>query len=187
MQVKLKFTIGFYNSDNKKEEIKYIDEEDYPDGKLGSTFISFEEYNYVTVDFEGADGDILNIQTYDCDSVKNVKSGETAVISSGRDKDDMLVPGFYSISVETSNRTYSGFFMVEPASLSWNGLISMRKYLEKTVYGLSRNLYSRKVMDSKNSASYNFAFTDIYGYIKENESIIINNLKSIISNPNKSI
>lgn len=188
MQVKLEITTGSYNSDKKKTDIKYINEENYPDGKLGSEFIKFKEYNFVTVKFESRnEEDVLHVQTYDSEGFKIIRSGEIAVISSGKDEDDMLVPGFYSISVKTQDKNYDGLFMVEPASISWNGLINMRKYLDKTVYGLSRNLYSKKIIKKSSLTSNSFISAEIYNFIKNNESIVVNNIKSIVENPKTDI
>lgn len=188
MQVKLEITTGSYNSDKKKTDIKYINEENYPDGKLGSEFIKFKEYNFVTVKFESRnEEDVLHVQTYDSEGFKIIRSGETAVISSGKDEDDMLVPGFYSISVKTQDKNYDGLFMVEPASISWNGLINMRKYLDKTVYGLSRNLYSKKIIKKSSLTSNSFISAEIYNFIKNNESVVVNNIKSIVENPKTDI
>lgn len=184
MQAEIRFTIESLKGSSKKVITKIIDETSCPDRNLGDEFISFREHSTVTVELFSHNPDVvMEIESYSSDEVVAVKPGEGITISSGKDEDDMLVPGSYYIAIIMDNKRYEGLFTVESSSMSWDGVVNMRKYLESLLQGLSYDLQSKRRERLGEQDLHNVFLDGIFSFINENHNMVVNHINSIISSP----
>ena len=108
---------------------------------------------------------------------------EEYVLSSGKDEENMIVPGYYEINIYIDGRMYYGFYKVNPSSVSWEGIMKIRDYLEKLMNGLAQNLYLRKIGKQGEYVSQEPSLLEIYEHIVNNERMLINNVDSLIKDP----
>lgn len=183
-QAKIIFKIEVLNSDYNRSEVKFIDDRIYPDGNLGEEFIKFHEHDKITVTFECEDENaLLEIDCYDLDGTASIKPSGSYIITSGKDNDDMMVPGYYSITLKTTMKTYNGLYIVEPSSISWEGLMNMRMYLENILEGLSYNLYVNKAGYQAKNVQHSIILSELYNHIRNNEDVLKSNIDSLIKSP----
>ncbi|WP_455793891.1 DUF2357 domain-containing protein [Clostridium butyricum] len=186
MQTKLTFFV--YNKDgiliNNGIKVLIIDDttkENLPDENL-----SFSEYLKVGVKFESYDNNaILEIDSSISEYPLQLRpSDKIAILSEVGDYDNMLTPGYYGINVTTSLKTYRGLYFIESKSVSWDGIINLRRYLETIMSGLSQNLYIQRMVGQKNIyGDENYSLNKMYSYIKNNIDNVISSLDSIVKTP----
>lgn len=172
----------------KKEKYKpeiLINKEEYPDGELGNEFIEFTEHTKVEIGLISDDTSaIMEVESYNNEEITKVIPGEKILLSPGEEKDNMLVPGYYSILVRTSDFIYRGLYKVRPSSIEWQALLNIRNYLEKIVKGLSYNIYAeRSGRSSEKSIEHNTFIFELYKYIEENCNNLFSSINSIIDKP----
>ncbi len=184
MQVKVSFDIRTFNDSFHSAESRIISPEYYPDFNLGDEFVKFIEHNTVLVSFESEDPNAaLEIECYNNDGLSIVKPGQTIQITTGQDQDDMMVPGYHSVIIRTSDAYYEGYYHIIPSSISWDGLMNMKSYLENMLEGLSYNLYAQRYGAKGKNLMHTASYSQIYNHINENIGMLINNLNSITKCP----
>lgn len=185
MQTKVTFLV--YNKDNHvigNPQKIIIDE--FTKENLGDRVAIFYEYNKIVVSFESTDPNALLIIDSSTSEipVQLTTKDKYLVLSGAGDHDIMLTPGYYGIQVITSDGMYNGLYLINPTSVSWNGLINLRNYLEKVMIGLSQNLYIQRMTGEKNIYGDNdYSLNKLYSYIISNIETVLNNVENIIKNP----
>lgn len=182
-----KITFYAYNQDDisiGRPQCIIID--DNTKEQLGDEVATFNEYHKIVAEFESTDSNaILEIDSSISETPLQIKPGSPCIlISSAKDQDSMLTPGYYGFQVVTSTKLYEGLFLIKPTSVSWNGLINIRNYLEKVMNGLSHNLYIQKMAGQKNIYGDNdYSINKLYFYINNNIDTVSANIENIIKNP----
>lgn len=164
---------------------------------LGNELFSFSEYDRVKIEFLSDNSeDKLEIEsycgiyesyTYKDEFIKELKPGESTLISPGGDMEDMLVPGSYEIKIKRGNIYYFGMYTINPSTATWNSLVNMREYVEETVKGLSYNIYMERKGKSDFSYNMNDTLMEKYRYLNEIKNIFISSLDLISKDPITSI
>ncbi|WP_291574575.1 hypothetical protein [Clostridium sp. UBA4548] len=153
---------------------------------LGDNVAIFNEYSKIVVLFESTDPNaLLKIDSSTSEVPLNINvDDKPVVLSETGDSDTMLTPGYYGVEVITSKGKYDGLYLIKPTSVSWDGLINLRSYLEDIMIGLSQNLYIQRMTGQKNMYGDNdYSLNKLYSYINNNIGLVINNIESIINNP----
>lgn len=187
MQTKLIFYVSYFV--NKKQETfkKYLYIDDSTDINLGDEVVVFNEYNKISINFESDDENaVLEIDSSISDYPLQLKPSDEIITlcEGGEYSDYMLTPGYYGIGITVASKTYKGLYHINPQSISNNGLINLRRYLETIMSGLSQNLYIQRMNGQKNI--YGDEESSIYKmYFHINNSIlnVINSIENIIKNP----
>ncbi|WP_160674761.1 hypothetical protein [Clostridium sp. C8-1-8] len=185
MQTKVTFFV--YNKDNyavgnpQKLVIDEFTKED-----LGDRVATFYEYYKIVVSVESTDPNailIIDSSTSEL-PIQLTAKDRPFVLSGSGDHDIMLTPGYYGIQVITSDGIYNGLYLINPTSVSWNGLINLRNYLEKIMIGLSQNLYIQRMTGQKNIYGDNeYSLNKLYSYIISNIETVSSNIENIIKKP----
>lgn len=174
----------FKNNEILRKVERIISSYDYEDGLLGDEFIIFKEYDSVAVLFQSSnEEDYLSIECFDSEELKKVYNNESVIVSNGSEKDGMLVPGQYYIEVKMNDKLYKGLYKIQPSSISWQGLNSIRSYIEERYSGLTKDLFGERKSYNPNLQFYYKGLFEVYDYIEKNQNIIFNTLNSIIYNP----
>lgn len=169
------------------------DLKNYKDKFLGNEVFVFNEYDIVELEFFSENlQDELRIECYceegeENEGIKKLKSGEKAFISTGGDRDSMLVPGRYDVSLIRGNDKYYGFYFIKSSNTTWDSLIYMRNYIENYVRGLSYDIYSQRNNKSNYIPNVDEIFINKYVYLDKKKYVLISSLDSIIKNPITSI
>lgn len=181
-QTKVKFIIG---EPNYLIIELHINEENYSGYFLGEEIVSFSEHTPVKIQLLSDDPTAyMTVETYDEEEqVYIYPYEEEYVLSSGKDEENMIVPGYYEINIYIDGRMYYGFYKVNPSSVSWEGIMKIRDYLEKLMNGLAQNLYLRKIGKQGEYVSQEPSLLEIYEHIVNNERMLINNVDSLIKDP----
>ncbi|WP_161633595.1 DUF2357 domain-containing protein [Fervidicella metallireducens] len=189
MQIKLVlnykiFVNGKFIDTEIGENIVTINKELFPNGDLGEEIFSFSEYTRTEMKFFCSDIQAkVEIETYESEDMVTLIPQQEILLSPGGEKENMLVPGFYQILIQTSECTFKGFYKVLPSSMDWERLLNMRNYLEKTVKGLSYNIYIQRSGNHEKNFEHNIFFFELYKYLNKNADILLNNIRAIIDNP----
>ncbi|MEA4826504.1 MAG: hypothetical protein VB130_07710, partial [Clostridium sp.] len=184
MQTKITFYV-FYGSEILTN-MKCLIIDDSTKEDLGDTVATFDEYSKIAVKFESDDTNaILEIDSSISEYPLQLRSSDEVItISEAEDHDSMLTPGYYGINVITTSKTYRGLYFVNSKSVTWEGLINLRKYLETIMTGLSQNLYIQRMAGQKNIyGDEDYSLNKMYFYISNNIENVINSVGSIIKNP----
>ncbi|TQO58126.1 DUF2357 domain-containing protein [Paraclostridium bifermentans] len=161
---------------------------------LGNEIFSIKEYDRVELELiSDTPTDILEIECYASDiSLNNsdedelvtiIKAGEKALISSGCDSEDMLVPGDYVFRVKHNNFYYDGTYRIKPSTANWESILTMREKLEELVYGLSYNIYLERKGYKKTNSLENDSLIEKLRYLEEVSNKLLNTLQIISRNP----
>jgi hypothetical protein len=182
MQTKVTFIEKFPNRGEVQKEILLV-----PQGLPLEIQFQVKEYYTLFVRFESDDENArLYIDRIDTDSEDQlvVLPGHEVEILSGKDSDDMLVPGDYPITVVTRNQTYQAVYRILPHNLSWTALQNLRLTLENILIGLSYNLLQRRTGTYSNAPDLlgNSPFLT-YQNIEKQYKKIRNVLETIIRDP----
>ncbi|MBU3156925.1 hypothetical protein [Clostridium estertheticum] len=153
---------------------------------LGDKIITINEYSKIAVKFESDDNNaILKIDSSFSEKPLLLNpSNHIVTLSQSGDHDDMFTPGYYSVNISASFKVYRGLYFINSQSVTWDGLVNLRKYLEKIMSGLSRNLYLERMTGQK--AIYGeeeYSITKMYYYINNNIAKVINSIEGITKNP----
>ncbi|UZW16017.1 hypothetical protein OSC52_09435 [Clostridium pasteurianum] len=185
MQTNLTFYV-FNDKNILIDDTKYLSIDDTIEENLGDKVQEFYEYNKIAVKFESDDiNAILEIDSSVSEyPLRLSPSDKIVTLSEAQDHDNMLTPGYYGINVITSFKTYKGLYFISSKSVSWSGIINLRKYLETVMSDLSQNLYIQRMVGQKNVyGDENYSLNKMYSYIKNKIVNIINSLDSVINNP----
>lgn len=187
MQIKLTF-YTYYKNNNSYilADTKHFNIDDTANENLGDNVAIFQEYNKISVRFESDDNkSVLEIDNSIYENPLILKPGDDIVtISEAEDHDNMLTPGYYGISILTSKKRYKGLYFIKSKSISWDGIINLRRYLETIMSELSQNLYIQRMVGQKNIyGDENYSLNKMYTYINNNIDNVINSIDSIIKNP----
>ena len=151
---------------------------------LGKNLFSFKEYDKVDLLFFSSNPNtILKVESFISENPVTLKCGDILSLSPGGDSDNMLVPGFYDISILHNTKEFKGLYSIEPNSINYDSLLTMRETLDNICKGLSLNLYYER-----NSIEYmpsNMSGLDIlaFAYLESNSKKILSSLSSILNNP----
>lgn len=183
--------LTFYTSYSNTKPIDLCDSQcfsinDDTQENLGDSIITFNEYSKISVKFESDDTNaVLEIDSSLKEYPLSLSPSDTIVtISVAEDHDSMLTPGYYGVNIITSTKTYTGLYLVNSKSVSWEGLVNLRKYLETVMSGLSQNLYIERMVGQKNAfGDENCSLYKLYSFINHNIENVINSIDSIVKNP----
>lgn len=183
IQTKLIFRISIYGNTN--EVVNIIEKEveintyKYPKGYLGTELISFGEYEAVTVQLiSNNENTQLIIETFE-EELKLVKNNETINLTSRSDESGLLVPGEYIIRIKSLDKEFTGYYRINPSSLSWEGLENIRLYIENLVDGLAYNINAERAITKNRIMSIDNKYKIFKRHFEDFHGII----KSIIKNP----
>lgn len=179
----------------KIKEVKFTLNDFYKLFNNQSIF-EFKEYDNVEIYFFTNNKDItIKVESYyqqnfykrnnRYDIEKNmiiIQSGESITLSPGGDSQDILVPGQYSIQICKKNEYFNGFFTIIPSTVDWETIVNIKYYLEKTVKGLSYNIYLEKKVSRENSSNI-YSNIELYRYLYGIQDKLLNALRCIINNP----
>ncbi|MBF8983135.1 hypothetical protein IZY60_06270 [Lutibacter sp. B2] len=185
MQTKVTFFVYNQNNVAIRSPLTFIINEMTKEN-LGDNIAIFKEYSKIVVLFESTDPNaLLRIDSSTSELPLQIKAGDKSVIlSEAGDHDIMFTPGYYGVEVSTSTKIYNGLYLIRPTSVSWDGLINLRNYLEKIMIGLSQNLYIQRMTGQKNINDDNdYSLNKLYSYISNNIDTVITNIENIIKNP----
>lgn len=107
--------------------------------------------------------------------------GDEVEISSGGDNEDMLVPGKYYINIFKDNKLYKSMYEVRPSNSEHNSLEYMRNYLEKTLKGLSYNIYKERSL--KKDYSFTLTNLELQNQLENECRQLFNYMNIIVNNP----
>lgn len=183
MQTKVVFITGKAPYEDVKE--LYIDENNYPGFDLNEEFFVFSEHTQVKVQLLSEEPSAyMALETYDQEEMTIIyPDGKEYIISQGGENKSMIVPGYYEINIYISDKVYHGFYKVEPSSISWEGLMKIRDFLEKLVSGLAQNLYLRKMGKQSEYVAQDRSLLEMYEHIVNNERMLMNNIDSLVKDP----
>ncbi|SHH89442.1 hypothetical protein [Clostridium intestinale] len=184
MQTKATFYV-FYGNEILTNT-KYLIIDDTTKEDLGDVVVAFDEYSKIAVEFESDDKNaILEIDSSISEYPLQIHPSDGLItISEAEDHDSMLTPGYYGINVLTKSKTYKGLYFINSKSVTWEGLINIRKYLETVMTGLSQNLYIQRMAGQKNIyGDEEYSLNKMYFYISNNIENVINSVSSIIKDP----
>lgn len=152
--------------------------------KLGENLFSFKEYDKVDLLFFSSNpSTILKVESFTSENPVTLKCGEILSLSPGGDSDNMLVPGFYDISIIHDTIKFKGLYCIEPNSINYDSLLTMRETLDDICKGLSLNLYYER--SGIEYIPNNMSGLDIlsFGYLEANSKEILSSISSILNNP----
>lgn len=193
--------IKYYLNENKEEAISneediFIDLDKCRDGFLGSEVFEFYEYEKAELELvKSANSCEVNIECYfdeseriDLDNknnfTKKLMQNEKILISPGGDDDDMLVPGRYEIKITNGKQIYYGFYFIKASTTTWDSLVNMREYIEKSVKGLSYDIFGKR---KAGNFEVDTKIMDKLLYLNDKKNLLITSLDLIVKNPITSI
>ncbi|AIY80820.1 hypothetical protein U728_1630 [Clostridium botulinum 202F] len=185
MQTKLTFFV-YNDKDILIGDTKCLVIDDTTKEDLGDKVQVFSEYSKIAVKFESDDDNaMLEIDSSVSEEPLQLSPSDKIItLSEAEDHETMLTPGYYGINVITSVKTYKGLYFIDSKSVSWEGIINLRRYLETVMSGLSQNLYIQRMVGQKNIyGDENYSLNKMYSYIKNNIENVINSVDSIVKNP----
>ena len=161
------------------------------DKNIPNNIFHFYEYQKVKLRFISDNkNDYVELESY-CNkesycyenyngSIK-LNPGDEVEISSGGDNEDMLVPGKYYIKIFKDNKLYKSMYEVRPSNSEHNSVEYMRSYLEKTLKGLSYNIYKERSL--KKDHSFSLTNLELQNQLKNECRQLFNYMNTIVNNP----
>jgi hypothetical protein len=182
MQIKVRIGYSKFNiTDTKTLNINTVL---YPNMWLGDNLFSFDEYQYANIQFLSDNkNDILRLEVYDSETTVVLHPGDQKNIALGGSNESMLTPGQYHISAYSDDTICTGYFMITPCTISWDGLLSLKKCLENVLSGLSFNLYMHRLGFSDAINMESLRYPEIYNFVLNNKDVFINSMINIINAP----
>lgn len=184
MLIKLHFICSNSQTHYHKEFDYIIDENS--NENLGIIDFIFNEYNKLEISFESTDvNTIIEVDNENNDETIKIHAGSNShILCEDGDYEMMLSPGYYSIKIVTSIKTYYALYFITPTSFTWQNIIDLKDYIDHFVEGLSQNLYIQRNLGQRNiiNDKDNFLY-EIYNHIKKYKDLTFSNIESIIKNP----
>lgn len=185
MDTLIKITIRKYKfGSNHYEDLTVFNSKTYENIELNENLFSFKEYDKVDLLFFSSNSNIiLKVESFTSENPITLKSGETLSLSPGGDSDNMLVPGFYDISILNDTTEFKSLYSIEPSSINYDSLLTMRETLDNICKGLSLNIYYER--SGIEYIPTNMSGIDIlaFGYLETNSKEIFSSISSILNNP----
>lgn len=136
-----------------------------------------------------SDDDNAYLKVYSIDDIRGaediiIPNNQKKTICNFENHKNKLVPGYYCYKLYLSDREINGIYFIKPSSVSWEGLINLREFLNSYLSGLAMNIYMyRKTNKFKKNTSLPPNIYIRYLYIQKNAEMLINNIKQIVNNP----
>lgn len=184
MLTKIQFDI--YDQDNFKTytEIRSIDK-----NTIEIEIIKCLEYRRIDISlFSNMENAYIKVHSIDDDNENSkdiiIKNNETKTICNYETCDHKLVPGYYSYDLCLGDKILEGIYFMEPSAIEWNDLVNLRDLINTYINGLANNMYSKRRMKKlieENLLPLNLS--EIRLRIKNEENLLINNIKNIVDSP----
>ena len=185
MDTLIKITIRKYKfGSNYYEDLTVFNSKTYQNTQFNKNLFSFKEYDKVDLLFFSSNPNtILKVESFISETPVTLKCGEILSLSPGGDSDNMLVPGFYEISIINDTTEFKGLYSIEPNSINYDSLLTMRETLDSICKGLSLNIYYER--SGIEYIPNNMSGLDVlaFGYLEANSKEISSSISSILKNP----
>lgn len=175
---KYKFGTNYY------EDITILNSQFNENIDLGEKLFSFKEYDKVDLLFFSNNKEIyIKVESFTSETLSIIESDEILSLSPGGDRDEMLVPGSYEISIVHKNIEIKGLYLIEPNSINYKSLLKMRETIDNICKGLSLNLYYER--SGIEYIPNNMSGLDVlaFSYLETNCKEILSAISSISNNP----
>lgn len=175
---KYKFGTNYY------DDITILNSQFNENIDLGEKLFSFKEYDKVDLLFSSNNKEIyIKVESFTSETLSIIESDEILSLSPGGDRDEMLVPGSYEISIVHKNIEIKGLYLIEPNSINYQSLLKMRETIDNICKGLSLNLYYER--SGIEYIPNNMSGLDVlaFSYLETNYKEILSAISSISNNP----
>ena len=147
---------------------------------------SFSEYNFFGLTFVSTDEEAtLELEYMNEEGVVTLSPYDKIILADKKVRDEGYIPGNFKLTVKTKSETIEGFFTVLPQSLKSDSLDRMRELLEEKASGITRNIYSQKLIGQEQE--YEVDCLNLLTYLSQSQEELFQALLYIERHPIESI
>lgn len=147
---------------------------------------SFSEYSRCELTFESTDPTAtLELEYLNEEGVVTLSPYDRIVLADTQVRDEGYIPGNFKLKLTTGHQTWEGYFSVLPQSVDAETLTQMRELLEKKANGITRNLYSQKLIGKEQD--YEVDCLNLLTYLSQYQDELFQALLQVERNPIESL